>query len=607
MRKLVVQGSVAAAVLALAWGVAVWLTGGLDFTVAGFHVRSTNYWRPIGVGMVAAVLAAVVNGWRKSRLDLSRIATSLTPGRAAAALALTTTILSLTASSWTASGPDSFAYVSQAGMWRDGRMSVPIELAADAPWPAAPATFAPFGYRAVPGNVPALVPVTAPGLPLTMAALQTIGGHCAAFLVTPIAGGALVLLTFAVGRRLVSPVAGLIAAWLVATSPALLFMLMWPMSDVPAAAWATAMVALLMTRSPGAALAAGLAASAAVLTRTTLATVVVAAGLWLLLPSRKAASARTGLGHLALFGLGLLPGVIAVVWLNTQWYGSALASGYGSADELFSATRAGRNATTYLGWLAETSPIALLGLAGLAWPARRLWPASQSPRDVLLLGLVAAAAMGPYLFYLSYEPWWYLRFLLPAWPPLFIGAAAVLESVRRRGRFASASVALVVIGSGLFGIQTAHARGVFEIGAEERRYVSVARLVETTTEPDAVILTGLHAGTLRYYAGRDTIRFDVLDAAWLDRAVAWLESRGRHPYILVEDWEHPLFNARYGRDNALGHLAFTPALAWQSTRVRGWVFLYDPLRRDRPTLRPGAEFERGQHVCAAPADRTGPR
>ena len=622
MRRLVAWGFGAAAVVALGWGVAVWLTGGLNFTVAGFHVRSTNYWRPTGAGMVAAFLAAVVNGWRKSRDDLSRIGSSITPGRAAAALALTTTILSLTGSSWTASGPDSFAYVSQAGMWRDGRLSVPIELAADAPWPAAPATFAPFGYRAVPGNVPALVPVTAPGLPLTMAALQTIGGHCAAFLVTPIAGGALVLLTFAVGRRLVSPVAGLIAAWLVATSPALLFMLMWPMSDVPAAAWATAMVALLMAHSPAAALGAGLAASAAILTRTTLATVIVAAGLWLLISSRQLASsssfhgpvvaavptsARTGLWRIALFVLGLLPGAIAAAWLNTQWYGSALASGYGSADELFSASRAGRNAMNYVGWLAETSPIALLGLAGLAWPARRLWPASQSSRDVLLLGLVAAAAIGPYLFYLSYEHWWYLRFLLPAWPALFIGAAAVLESVRRRGRFASAAVALVVMASGLFGIQSAHARGVFEIGAEERRYVSVARLIETTTEPDAVILTGLHAGTLRYYAGRDTIRFDVLDPAWLDRAVTWLDSRGRHPYILVEDWEHPLFNARYGRANALGHLAFTPALAWQSTRVRGWVFLYDPLRRDRPTLRPGPELERDQRMCAAPADRTGPR
>lgn len=104
-----------------------------------------------------------------------------------------------------------------------------------------------------------------------------------------------------------------------------------------------------------------------------------------------------------------------------------------------------------------------------------------------------------------------------------------------------------------------------------------------TTEPDAVILTGPHAGTLRYDAGRDTIRFDVLDPAWLDRAVTWLDSRGRHPYILVEDSEHPLFSARYGRANALGHLAFTP------------------------TLRPGPELERGQRVCAAPADRTGPR
>ena len=45
-----------------------------------------------------------------------------------------------------------------------------------------------------------------------------------------------------------------------------------------------------------------------------------------------------------------------------------------------------------------------------------------------------------------------------------------------------------------------------------------------------MIVASIHAGSLRYYAGRATVRFDILDPAWLDRAAAWLNDRGRHPY-----------------------------------------------------------------------------
>jgi hypothetical protein len=606
MRKIVAAVAGVGAALAIASGIAAWLSGGFDATVAGVRLRSTNYLRPIATGVVLAVAAIALNGWRATAADLSRLRARVTPTAAALGLALATALLSLGASSWTASGPDSYAYVSQAALWREGRMSEPLALAAGAPWPAAAESFAPFGYRAA-ANGAALVPVTAAGLPLTMAALQTAAGHCGAFLVTPLAGGALVFLTFAIGRRVASPGTGLTAAWLVATSPALLFMLMWPMSDVPAAAWTTAMICLLLWQSPAAALGAGLAASAAVLTRGALAGVAAAAVVWLIALAIRARDRKRPWLRVALFGLGVVPGAVITAWLNSHWYGSPLASGYGTTGELFAADRAATNGLNYLRSLVETSPIALAGVAALAWPFRRLWPSPAAPWPALLLAAVAAAACAPYLIYHSYEPWWYLRFLLPAWPALFVGAAVIGDWIRSRGRAAAAVAAIVVIGSGVSGLYTARARGVFAIAAEERRYVTVARLIAASTEPDAVILTGLHAGTLRYYAGRDTIRFDVLDPAWLDRAVAWLASRGRDPYILVEDWEHPAFNARFGAANGLGHLAWTPMLAWQSTRVRGWVFLYDPVRRDRPTARPGPEIERTVPFCAAPADRSAPR
>jgi len=71
---------------------------------------------------------------------------------------------------------------------------------------------------------------------------------------------------------------------------------------------------------------------------------------------------------------------------------------------------------------------------------------------------------------------------------------------------------------------------VFTPGEGERRFATIAELVAAQTEPSAMIFASIHAGSLRYYAGRATIRFDILEPDWLDHAAAWLNDRGRHPY-----------------------------------------------------------------------------
>jgi hypothetical protein len=143
----------------------------------------------------------------------------------------------------------------------------------------------PFGYR--PATVgPALVPVTSPGLPIVMMAARAIAGHPAVFVVTPLAGAACIWLTFLIGRRWRSPRTGLIAALLVASNPVFLFMLMWPMTDMPAAA-VIALIVWLLLRGDDArttdALAAGVAAAFAILLRPNLLFIAVAAGAWLVL------------------------------------------------------------------------------------------------------------------------------------------------------------------------------------------------------------------------------------------------------------------------------------------------------------------------------------
>jgi hypothetical protein len=58
-----------------------------------------------------------------------------------------------------------------------------------------------------------------------------------------------------------------------------------------------------------------------------------------------------------------------------------------------------------------------------------------------------------------------------------------------------------------------------------------------------------HSGTLRYYAGRLTLRYDLLARDWLDETVRWLNARGIEVYVLLDDWERPIFEERF-RDQA---------------------------------------------------------
>ena len=137
---------------------------------------------------------------------------------------------------FSAGGADSYGYVSQADLWLQRTLIIEEPLADEAPWRNANWTLTPFGYR--PGDRRGtMVPTYSPGLPMVMAAFKAVGGPNAVYYVVPLLGALTVWLTFVLGSRLAGPLAGLLAAAALLVSPAFLFQLMWPMSDVPAAAW----------------------------------------------------------------------------------------------------------------------------------------------------------------------------------------------------------------------------------------------------------------------------------------------------------------------------------------------------------------------------------
>jgi hypothetical protein len=439
-------------------------------------------------------------------------------------------------------------------------------------WPMARWTFNPLGYR--PSNVAGeewiLVPQYSPGLPLLLAAAKILGGQEAMFWVVPLSGAVLVLATFGIGRRLGSPYAGVVGAWLAATSPAFLFMLMAPMTDVPvAAAWAASIYFLLDRRYRSAA-AAGLAAGLAIVIRPNLVGCAVALGLWHLVPLLRPGTVgrRTLLGQGALFWAGAGTGALFIAVFNQALNGSPFISTYGgSLAGMFSSDHFWPNLIRYTGWLVETqTPFILAGVAALLLPWRRLWPATDERLAFLVMGLFVASVWLVYLFYAVFDDWWYLRFVLASWPLLMVGSGAVVAAVARSGgRPGVAAATVAVIALGIYQIVGAADRNVFNLWKEERRYVTVARHVRSMTDRTSAIFSMQHSGSIRYYGGRVSVRYDAMDRRWVDRAVEWLAERGVRSYLLLDDWEIPVAAEAMAGQRAAERLKDPPLLHYRGT------------------------------------------
>ena len=193
---------------------------------------------------------------------------------------------------------------------------------------------------------------------------------------------------------------------------------------------------------------------------------------------------------------------------------------------------------------------------------------------LLLLGF-AAVEMTIYLFYKPFPEWWYLRFLIPAIVVLLILASAATVQLLSRNVMGGLIPILAVL-LGIVGTRAAGERQAFELHRMEARYRETADLVRERLPANAVLITVWQSGSMRFHAGREIVMWDSLDPAWLDRAMAWLESKGQQPYVLVERREEPDFRARFRDQSDIGRLDWPPRFD-MNRQVR----IYDPDDRAR--------------------------
>jgi hypothetical protein len=228
------------------WTLWLVVAGGVDTTLFGMSIRSNDPMRPFALANLALLLFVVAGpGIQEAWTRLGQAAARIDDRVPALIMAFGVAVLGLSYATTVANGADAYGYVSQADLWLTGNLRIDQPWVAELPWPNAEWTAAPLGYRPAPSaETPAIVPIFSPGLPLLMALAKRLFGHAAVFSIVPLSGALLVLATFGIGRRLGSSRIGLAAAWFLATSPIVLFMLMTPMTDVPAAAaWAVAFYA----------------------------------------------------------------------------------------------------------------------------------------------------------------------------------------------------------------------------------------------------------------------------------------------------------------------------------------------------------------------------
>ena len=410
--------------LAAVWSAALAIFGGFKVRVFGTAIRSNDPDRALVIACLA-LAGYFVAGGRIPRETVRRLRSAgsgivhalvsagsrvvhalvMRPGLVAAALALTLAITAAAGSTRIAGGADAYGYVSQADLWLAGDLVIKQPWVAEVPWPNAEWSFSPLGYRpAEPLGQWAIVPTYSPGLPLLLAGAKLLGGQCALFAVVPLLTGLGVLVTYGIGKRLVSPWGGVIAAWLVAASPIVIGIALEPLTDVPVmTVWAIS-IYLLLARIGGRLSPAivGLAAGIAILIRPNLVPLSIPIGMWYVI--RRQTDGDSRLLSCALFALGVLPAILLIAFLNDRLYGSPLSSGYGTLDELYAWSHVGPNLRRYFAWFmfAET-PVALAGLSALLVPTRRLWTAAADLRIVPILALFVALLWGQYLAYEVYR------------------------------------------------------------------------------------------------------------------------------------------------------------------------------------------------------------
>jgi hypothetical protein len=379
------------------------------------------------------------------------------------------------------------------------------------------------------------------GYPIHLLLFALIGGWSVApFLVVPVCAVIALAATYKLARALdVGEGLAIAAAVMLAVSPAWIFLAQDAMSDVPATMWCTLAVlfAVRAQRDARWAIACGIAFGIAVWVRPTD---------LLLLPALGFAM-RGRLRPIVIASASAFPFGVAMMIVNRAIWGSALSTGYGAIS-----MKAGACGGHHALWLAATlTPLVFPGVLFLIFMKRV--PAWQRR-------MLASWFLTFFAFYSCYpicDAWWYLRFLLPAFPALLIGFVLMVEDSRPRLSNRATGTAgggcppplryilvTIVVITGIALDRHWRLSGFHRVQTTEMQAVKYA---QKFLPSNAFVAMMQLSGTYYFYTHQLGARYDYLDARRFEELRAYLANAGEQPYALVFDWEQPELRRRMPR------------------------------------------------------------
>jgi len=417
-----------------------------------------------------------------------------------------------------AGGADSSGYLNAAKMLSRGRLIEPVQPLKDfSLGPEYAPTFRPLGFSwGTRSEV--RVPHYPIGMPWHMMILgMLLGWQIGPFLTGVIAAVLSLILMVFLARKFKLPWSYSIAGGaILSANPAWLFIAVQPMSDVLAAFWVLAAVlaAVAARERPGWAVLSGAAFGISVLVRPSDAVMIIP--LMFALPFKPKAW--------GLFAAGVLPFGLYGTFLSHALYGKWLTTGYrgGIAQDMALGYFPARF-VHYVKWLfIQLTPIIPLAWLGLPFLRRIRW------KDKLLLLTWFLAYFLFYCFYLSYNDWWYVRFLLPGLPALILAALIVFragqESLEKRAGPPSTDRARwfrisgwAVAGLAAVFILATEAHQAKKLGAlnvleGEHEYRDACLLVKKEWPAKTIVVSFQASGAVTYYTDFTALRWDETDA-----------------------------------------------------------------------------------------------
>jgi hypothetical protein len=369
------------------------------------------------------------------------------------------------------------------------------------------------------------------GLSLMIAAVSsvtnwTVGPHLTMWL----HGMGGVVLFYFLGRKFgLSPFAAAFGSGLLGASPLYLFSTLQAMSDVPAMVWCTLAIYLAWrSRSHlGWSFLAGAAVAVAVLIRPTNALIFLPVAVCLGLNWRR------WLG----LAVGGAPGVVFFALLNRSLYDHILTTGYGDVSTSFSRSYLVPALENYVRWLPVLLTPGLLLVFAIPWLKAR-----PQTRIFSILLLWSSSFIAFYAFYFhTHESWWYLRFVLPAFPAFLLAMLLAGSALARRWsvsakRFGEIGMICLVLAWYGYWTNQLHA---LEPGREggEQVYPDAARWARANLPANSVIFCMQASGALRYYTDFTLIRYDLHGEHILPKVAAAASAAGRPIYAVLFPFE----------------------------------------------------------------------